>query len=65
MNLDNMLEAFFKVAAIAGIYTIWHQFTAKAFKNARQIVFHSSEEETCESVTCEECREVFSDDEYD
>ena len=68
LNLDNMLEAFFTGAAIAGIYIIWQEFTAKAFENAYQIIFPSSEEETCESVTkvmCEECREVFSDDEYD
>ena len=48
MILDNILEAFFMGAALAGIYTIWHRVT-----------------ETCESVTCEKCREDFSDDEYD
>ena len=42
MILDNILEAFFMGAALAGIYTIWHQVT-----------------ETCESVTCEKCREDF------
>ena len=63
---DNILGVFFKGAAVTGIFIIWCKFTAKAYENARQILFTSSEEETWESVTkvmCEECKEYFSDDE--
>ena len=47
---------------------VWSEFTRQAFNFSWHIITTPTEEVTWESdtkVMCEECKEVFSDDEYD
>ena len=61
------LQASLKVAAVSGIFIVWSNFTIEALKFAWHIISTSPKKETCKAsfkAVCENCRELYDDDEY-
>ena len=62
----NALRASIKAVTVSGIFVVWVNFTAEAFKMAWHII--STSPGDCKAsfkVICKNCQDTYDDDEYD
>ena len=64
----DLFQASLKAAAVCGIFTIWSNFTIKAFNFSWHIISSSPEKDTFKAVKkvmCAECKHFFTDESAD